>query len=183
MNFKKAPVLLLAFLFSLNLVAQEKYKPTWESLAKHINEPEWFKDAKFGIYFHWGPYSVPAFDGSWYPCWMYWPNRKGWGEEVYKHHRETYGKDFNYHDFIPMFKGENFDAAAWADLFQNAGARFAGLVAIHHLSSCPKSATQCSGHLKMGRKRNGTKEQHSPSALLFWMLSKVVKPIFRINTG
>ena len=108
------------------------YEPTWESLAKHNIEPEWFKDAKFGIYFHWGVYSVPAFEGAWYPAWMYHSSRKGWGEKVYPHHIETYGEDFDYHDFIPMFKAEHFDAAAWADLFMKSGAKFAGPVAQHH---------------------------------------------------
>ncbi|GET25671.1 alpha-L-fucosidase [Prolixibacter sp. NT017] len=110
------------------------YEPTWESLAKHNSEPEWFKDAKLGIYFHWGVYSVPAYSSEWYPAWMYYTNLKEgqWGADVHDYHVKTYGADFNYHDFIPMFKAEHFDAARWADLFQKAGAKFAGLVAEHH---------------------------------------------------
>lgn len=108
------------------------YEPTWESLSEHNIEPEWFKDAKFGIYFHWSIYSVPAFDGEWYPSWMYYPDRKGWGEKVYAHHQKTWGADFDYHDFIPLFKAEHFDAKEWADMFENSGARFAGPVAQHH---------------------------------------------------
>lgn len=112
-----------------------KYKETWESLAGIEKEPEWFKDSKLGIYFHWGVYSVPAYGNEWYPRWMYFPDRgEKWGRNFYVHHEKTYGsiKDFNYHDFIPMFKAEEFDAKEWALLFKNAGAKFAGPVAQHH---------------------------------------------------
>ncbi len=105
------------------------YEETWESLAKYNEEPEWFKDAKLGIYFHWGVYSVPAFGSEWYPRNMNFPDSK-----EYKHHLETYGQlsEFGYHDFVPMFKAEYFDANEWVDLFKKAGARFAGPVAEHH---------------------------------------------------
>jgi alpha-L-fucosidase len=106
-----------------------KYEETWESLAKSNEQPEWFQDAKFGIYFHWGVYSVPAYGSEWYPRWMHFK-----GTDIYKHHVETYGDPsvFGYHDFVPMFKAENFNAEEWADLFEKAGARFAGPVAEHH---------------------------------------------------
>jgi alpha-L-fucosidase len=109
--------------------AGNRYEPTWDSLAKHNAEPEWLKDAKLGIYFHWGVYSVPAFHDEWYPRNMHME-----GSEDYEHHQKTYGdlSKFGYHDFVPMFKAENFDPEAWADLFQKAGARFAGPVAEHH---------------------------------------------------
>lgn len=111
-----------------------KFEETWESLATNEREPEWFKDAKFGIYFHWGVYSVPAFDNEWYPRWMYTPGRKDWGGTVFDHHQKTYGplSEFNYHDFIPMFTAEHFNAKEWAELFKNTGAKFAGPVAQHH---------------------------------------------------
>jgi len=104
------------------------YEPTWESLTKHP-VPEWFKDAKFGIYAHWGVYCVPAYGNEWYPRRMY--QRNG---SVYKHHVETWGdpSKFGYKDFIPMFKAEKFDAEAWAELYDQAGAKFAGPVAEHH---------------------------------------------------
>jgi len=107
----------------------EPYAADWESLSKHKASPEWFQDAKLGIYFHWGVYSVPAYGSEWYPRWMHVENH-----DIYKHHLETYGhpSEFGYHDFVPMFKAENFDAEEWADLFQKAGARFAGPVAEHH---------------------------------------------------
>ena len=109
--------------------AEGPFSPDRASLEKRNPAPEWFRDAKFGIYFHWGVYSVPAFGNEWYPCTMY---QKGSGEN--KHHIATYGDPvkFGYHDFIPMFKAEKFDANRWADLFVKAGARFAGPVAEHH---------------------------------------------------
>lgn len=105
------------------------YEPTWESLSRHNQAPEWFTDAKLGIYFHWGVYSVPAYGSEWYPRRMY--QNDG---EVAKYHRETFGapEEFNYHDFVPMFKAEKFDAADWVQLFKNAGAKFSGPVAQHH---------------------------------------------------
>jgi alpha-L-fucosidase len=105
------------------------YEPTWESLAQHEAAPRWFRDAKFGIYFHWGVYAVPAFGNEWYPRHMHFE-----GRPEYAHHLKTYGhpSEFGYHDFVPMFKAEHFDAEQWADLFQRAGARFAGPVAEHH---------------------------------------------------
>lgn len=106
-----------------------KYEANWESLSKHNDEPEWFQNAKLGIYFHWGVYSVPAFGSEWYPRNMHFKN-----SAEYKNHIEKYGtpSKFGYHDFVPMFKAENFNANEWADLFRKAGARFAGLVAEHH---------------------------------------------------
>ena len=105
------------------------YKPDWESLSRHEPAPEWFRNAKFGIYFHWGVYSVPAFSNEWYPRNMHFK-----GSTVYKHHVKTYGlpSEFGYHDFVPMFKADYFDADEWAELFKQAGARFAGPVAEHH---------------------------------------------------
>lgn len=110
------------------------FEESWESLATINREPEWFKDAKLGIYFHWGPYTVPAYDNEWYPRWMYTPGRTSWGGTVYEFHKKNFGplSEFNYHDFIPLFTAEHFDPAEWADLFARTGARFAGLVAQHH---------------------------------------------------
>ncbi|WP_298319437.1 alpha-L-fucosidase [uncultured Aquimarina sp.] len=114
-----------------------KYSADWESLMNH-KTPEWFLDAKFGIYCHWGPYSVPEFESEWYAHWMYVnkdnPEAKdGKASSFYEHHVKTYGplKEFGYKDFIPMFKAEKFDAAEWADLFKKAGAKFAGPVSEH----------------------------------------------------
>ncbi|MEO1010072.1 MAG: alpha-L-fucosidase [Bacteroidota bacterium] len=110
-------------------IEKEEYKEDWASLGNHKESPEWFQDSKLGIYFHWGLYSVPAFSSEWYPRWMHFKDHK-----VYKHHVEKYGEpsEFGYHDFAPMFKAEKFDPEAWAQLFKDAGAQFAGPVAEHH---------------------------------------------------
>jgi alpha-L-fucosidase len=107
---------------------QGPFRPDWESLQKY-QVPDSYKDAKFGIFIHWEVYSVPAFSNEWYPRNMYEP-----GFEAYKHHIATYGPQdkFGYKDFVPMFKAEHFDPAAWAELFKKAGARYVVPVAEHH---------------------------------------------------
>src|ERR1700756_5671336 len=104
------------------------FRADWESL-QHYEAPEWYKDAKFGIFIHWGVYSVPAFGSEWYPRNMYII-----GSPEYKHHIETYGPQskFGYKDFIPMFKAEKFDPHAWVALFKKAGAKYVVPVAEHH---------------------------------------------------
>jgi alpha-L-fucosidase len=107
---------------------QGPFRPDWESLQKY-EVPEWYRDAKFGIFIHWGVYSVPAFSNEWYPRNMYEP-----GFDAYKHHIATYGPQdkFGYKDFVPMFKAEHYDPAAWAELFKKAGAKYVVPVAEHH---------------------------------------------------
>jgi alpha-L-fucosidase len=107
---------------------QGPYRPDWESLRTY-EPPEWYKDAKFGIFIHWGVYSVPAFGSEWYPRMMY-----VGGSSEYRHHIETYGTQdkVGYKEFIPMFKADHFDPAAWADLFKKAGAKYVVPVAEHH---------------------------------------------------
>ena len=109
---------------------QKTYEPTWSSLRNHTT-PEWLRESKFGIYTHWGVYSVPACgpNGTWYAHNMY---REG--NSQYEHHAKTYGPatKFGYKEFIPMFKAEKFDADEWAELFAASGAAFAGPVAEHH---------------------------------------------------
>lgn len=109
------------------------FEPTWESLSQHQPAPEWLQNGKFGIYFHWGVYTVPAFGFEWYPRLMHKENDKYFGSAIYEHHLKTYGhpSEFGYHDFVPMFKAEKFDPQSWAELFKKAGAKFAGPVAEH----------------------------------------------------
>lgn len=104
------------------------FRPDWDSLAKY-EIPQWFRGAKFGIFIHWGVYSVPAFGNEWYPRNMYTQ-----GSDEYKHHLEKYGPQnkFGYKDFIPMFKAEHFDPRAWAALFKESGARYVVPVFEHH---------------------------------------------------
>ena len=105
------------------------FQPDWDSIARHYQFPEWFVDAKFGIFIHWGVYSVPAFGSEWYPRNMYQKDTR-----EYHHHIATYGAhtEFGYKDFVPMFRAEKFDAAQWASLFRKAGARYVVPVAEHH---------------------------------------------------
>ncbi|MET8847002.1 alpha-L-fucosidase [Amycolatopsis sp. NPDC004625] len=121
------------------------YSPSWSSVDQHPPAPEWFSDAKFGIYYHWGVFSVPAFGNEWYPRNMYIG-----GSNENNHHKAVYGdpsawpyqnfingardKAGNWVQFAPKLKsaGGNFDPNEWAQLFADAGAKFAGPVAEHH---------------------------------------------------
>jgi alpha-L-fucosidase len=118
-------VLLFNFICDTTGFAQTK-KTIWSGMINNV--PRWFEDAKFGIYFHFGPYSVPAYGTEWYSRNMYIT-----GDSEYVHHIATYGllNKFGYKDFIPMFKAPHFDADEWVDLFVKAGAKFAGPVAEH----------------------------------------------------
>ena len=110
------------------VIAKGPYKDTWESLG-NFQVPEWYRNAKFGIFIHWGVYSVPSFGSEWYSRCMYIKE-----DHCFDHHVKTYGphNEFGYKDFIPMFKAEKFSADAWADLFQKAGAKYVVPVAEHH---------------------------------------------------
>jgi len=119
-----------------------QYEANWESLQNY-EIPSWFQDAKFGIFIHWGPYSVPAYGSEWYGRNMYMDtatfnaqlkHQKDGPNEIYAYHKKTWGdpKDFGYKNFIPLFKGENFDAGQWIDLFKKSGAKYVVPVAEHH---------------------------------------------------
>lgn len=140
--------------FSLSLTAaaaSAAFEPNWDSL-KAYKAPEWYQDAKFGIFIHWGVYSVPAFGNEWYPRNMY---IEGSGE--FKHHVEKYGAQstFGYKDFIPQFKAEKFDAKEWAVLFKKAGAKYVVPVAEHHDGFAMYDCGFCDYNaVKMGPKRD-----------------------------
>ncbi len=108
-----------------------RYTADWESLRSYT-VPEWFRDAKFGIFIHWGVYSVPEFEDEWYPRNMYQKDSKDM--KAYAHHIATYGGQdrWGYKDFIPLFKAEHFNADDWAELFRKAGAKYVVPVAEHH---------------------------------------------------
>jgi alpha-L-fucosidase len=111
--------------------ASGPYEPTWESIDSHPL-PRWFDDAKIGIFIHWGIFSVPAWAprgkyAEWYPNDM-----RIAGGPTYEYHRSTYGPDFAYRDFIPMFRAERWDPDHWAQLFRDAGARYVVPVGEHH---------------------------------------------------
>ena len=129
-----------------------KYEPTWESVRKHP-VPTWFGNAKLGIFVHWGLYSVPG----WAPLtgelseiaaagdWAYWFSNNPYaewylnsirieGSPSHQYHVETYGEDFSYDDFVPLFNGavQKWNADDWADLFHQVGARYVVLTTKHH---------------------------------------------------
>ena len=108
--------------------ADGPFRPDWASLQGH-KTPQWYADAKFGIFVHWGLYSIPAFGSEWYSRNMYVQ-----GSAEFAHHVATYGPQakFGYKDFIPLFKAEHFDPDAWMALFRDAGARYVVPVAEHH---------------------------------------------------
>lgn len=110
------------------VVREGKFQDNWNSLTNY-KLADWYRNAKFGIFIHWGVYSVPAFANEWYPRTMYMQ-----GTAEFEHHRKTYGehKDFGYKDLIPLFKAEQFNAEEWAELFKEAGARYVVPVAEHH---------------------------------------------------
>jgi alpha-L-fucosidase len=135
------------------------YQPAWQSLKAH-RDPEWFRDAKFGIYTHWGPVTVGSEDcpagGQWYGREMYDPKSR-----VFAFHKQRFGDQAHvgYKDMIPQFKAAKFDAEAWADLFARAGAKFAGPVAVHHDNFAMwDSAVTPWNAVKMGPHRDTTGE-------------------------
>ncbi|MDE6892590.1 MAG: alpha-L-fucosidase [Lachnospiraceae bacterium] len=110
------------------IIAQGPYQDDWISLQNHTI-PDWFTQSRFGIFIHWGVYSVPAFANEWYPRNMY---RIGTPE--FEHHVKEHGPQdiFGYQDFIPLFKAENFVPESWVRLIQESGARYIVPVAEHH---------------------------------------------------
>jgi alpha-L-fucosidase len=119
-----------------------KYEPTWKSLDSRPL-PKWYDEAKFGIFVHWGVYSVPAWESkNSYAEWYWFSLASGWNgilnveSEIPEFHVKTYGSDFKYQDFARMFKAELFDPDAWADLFVQSGARYVVLTSKHHEGFC-----------------------------------------------
>ena len=111
-----------------SVIKNGKYKDNWQSLSGH-KTPDWYYRGKFGIFIHWGIYSVPGFGNEWYSRNMY--NKES---REYYHHLRVYGKQskFGYKDFIPNFTGEKFNAEDWIALFKKAGAKFVTPVCEHH---------------------------------------------------
>jgi alpha-L-fucosidase len=140
-TFRLRPVLGLAA-FALLLAApvtraadtSKKYEPNWASLDARPM-PEWYLDAKFGVFIHWGVYSVPAWGTHGEYAEWYWrriisdkPKETGWRD----FHAKNYGTNFNYMDFAPKFTAELFDAKQWADLFARAGIKYVVPTSKHH---------------------------------------------------
>jgi len=112
------------------------FEPTGESL-KNYEVPQWYEDAKFGIYFHWAPFSVAAYKTEWYPHWMYSPERikkRTEMQDIPRRHVAKWGTldKFGYKDFIPLFKAEKWNPQEWVELFKQAGAKYLVSAAVHH---------------------------------------------------
>jgi alpha-L-fucosidase len=135
--------ILIGILHSERLYSQQKYEADWASIDSRPI-PQWFNEAKFGIFIHWGLYSVPAWgpvpsDGvGIYDCYAEWY----WAQLLNKQskvnplfttfHNKTYGENFKYQDFVKDFKCEMFNPEEWAKLFRESGARYVVLTSKHH---------------------------------------------------
>jgi alpha-L-fucosidase len=125
------------------LSAAQRYEPNWKSVNSRPT-PSWFTDAKFGIFIHWGVYSVPSFapvlpNNLAYAEW-YWhaitegrkPNANPVDAGSWAFHKRVYGAGFPYQNFAPMFRAELFDPDHWADVFAHSGAKYVVLTSKHH---------------------------------------------------
>ena len=114
-----------------------RYEAKWESLDQRPT-PQWWMDAKFGIFIHWGVYSVPAWSVRGQYSEWYWTRVRNKAEKdpYWRYHKSTYGEDFAYADFAPQFKAELYDPNHWADVFRRSGARYVVLTSKHHDGYC-----------------------------------------------
>ena len=132
-------------LFCISILSAQTYKPNWESLDSRPT-PQWYKDAKFGIFIHWGLYSVPAWGpkGS-YAEWYL--NGINHGDTLrLAYHKEKFGEEFPYRDFANMFKTEKYNPDDWADLFKQSGAKYVVLTSKHHDGFCLWPNPQSNGY-------------------------------------
>ncbi len=135
----------LAFVFSS---VKAQYQPSWQSLDTR-ETPSWWTDAKFGIFIHWGVFSVPAYapmdevDGVYEKYSEHYYIRLLTGNKLFTDfHNKYFGENFSYADFAPMFKAEYFNPDAWAELFKDAGAKYVVLTSKHHDGFCLWPSTQ-----------------------------------------
>ncbi|MBN1342380.1 MAG: alpha-L-fucosidase [Phycisphaerae bacterium] len=136
-RFGSLAVVLSACLGGASTAPAAKYEPNWESLNSR-QCPQWFVEAKFGIFIHWGVYSVPSWSpkgtyAEWYLHMLREGSHKG---AVREFHERVYGKDFDYKQFAPMFHCELFNPDEWADVFKRSGARYVVLTSKHHDGFC-----------------------------------------------
>lgn len=126
---RDTPAMVAAALDGIPQPPAGPFKASWESIEQNYKDPEWFRDAKFGIYMHWGIYSVPAHGSEWYVRYMY-----GGNAGIMRWHTEHFGDPhmFGYKDFLPMYTAAKWDPDAWAALFKKAGARYVLAPGEHH---------------------------------------------------
>jgi len=141
-------------------ILADRFAPTWSSLSQQFTVPEWFRDAKFGIWAHWGPQCVPL-AGDWYARRMYLQ-----GDWKYDHHVANYGHPTK-HGYLELLNGwtaERWDPGALLDLYQRAGARYFMALAVHHDNfDCYDSTHQRWNAMRIGPRRDivGTWERHA----------------------
>lgn len=153
-------VLLNSFLICIigvnkTIAQQNQVDETWESLRSRPY-PQWFKDAKLGIFIHWGIYSVPSYGAAEsYGEWFLRGIQTGQPNRV-EFMKKYWGEDFTYNDFAPLWKAELFDANKWADIFQKAGAKYIILVSKHHDGFClwPSQYAKGWNSVEVGPKRD-----------------------------
>lgn len=132
----KTPLIILILCEVLLIQCADKpvkiYEPTWESLSQY-EVPEWFMDAKFGLFMHWGPQSLAIDHEGWVARHMYMQEGAQWGDD-YRKHVENFGhpSEFGYKDFIPLWKAENWDPDALVEFYKSVGIRYIVPVAVHH---------------------------------------------------
>ncbi len=171
------------------------YEPTRASLDTHP-VPRWYKDAKFGIFIHWGAYSVPAGTSrqqasEWYLFYQQWRDTQPW-----QYHRDTYGEDFTYDQFIPQWKAERYDPDSWIRLFEDAGAEYFVLTSKHHdgFALFPSSVTDRNsvvmgpkrdlvGELVAAARRRGTVRPGLYYSLGEWFNPSMGRPMRNFYTG
>ena len=115
-------------------IAAGPCEPTWTSLGDHFKTPAWWREAKIGMWLHWGPQAVGE-DGDWYAKWIYMP-RHAWGKytTVYTNHLARFGhpSEYGYKDILPLWKAEKWDPEKLMALYKRAGARYVIGQGMHH---------------------------------------------------
>ena len=162
-------LLTLFMLFGATIVpAQKKYEANWESLDSRPT-PEWFTNSKFGIFIHWGPYSVPAWSPAgtyteWYQHWWYshsiFGNNNPDKDAIPNLQKKVYGEESSYYDFGRAFKAELYDPVEWAELFKRSGAKYVILTSKHHdgFTLWPNEQAQNARFFKWNAKEIGPKQ-------------------------
>ncbi|MGV8095468.1 MAG: alpha-L-fucosidase [Mangrovibacterium sp.] len=140
---RRSAFFILVFLLTgLSVLYSQPYQATWESIDSR-QVPSWFEDARFGIFIHWGLYSVPAYspterdnvgiyDRYAEHYWRRWVNESGTQKYFKDFHNRVYGPNFTYQDFVSQFKAEMFNPDEWAKLFKESGAKYIVLTSKHH---------------------------------------------------